>query len=252
MSRPNRKGWEGRVRPSRGWKVGEKNSIPAWSLLPRKVLVNVTLSSSSKNFPVTEDNISVVVRFAFWTETLTNGFYVLSTFLSFLVNVEIEWEEVFWKSFFIWQTLQQKHQLFLTQSLQPIRAKTPTLSTTVCEVKQKHKETKLIKSVEEHAKTSMFLLFIQSNWNVCWNIYYSHVTSLTLTSRLAFRTNVRGRGPPSSNKCKIWHGAGLSSTNTSEQNIQQSILQVTCMRSIAIGQKPNDCCYHPLKFVNQT
>lgn len=56
--------------------------------------------------------------------------------------------------------------------------------------------------------------------------FYSHVTSLTLTSRLAFRINVKGRGPPSSNKCKIWHGAGLSSTKTSEQNTQ-STMQVT-------------------------
>lgn len=58
--------------------------------------------------------------------------------------------------------------------------------------------------------------------------FYSHVTSLTLTSRLAFRINVKGRGPPSSNKCKIWHGAGLSSTKTSEQNTQ-STMQVTWM-----------------------
>lgn len=56
MSRPNRKGWEGRERPSRGWQVGEKKSIPAWSLLPRNVLVNVTLSNSSKNLPETREH----------------------------------------------------------------------------------------------------------------------------------------------------------------------------------------------------
>lgn len=54
MSRPNKNGGLGSVRPSSGWKVGERKSIPAWSLLPRKVLVNVTLSSSSKNLPGTE------------------------------------------------------------------------------------------------------------------------------------------------------------------------------------------------------
>lgn len=53
---------------------------------------------------------------------------------------------------------------------------------------------------------------------------YSHVTSLTLTSRLAFRTNVKGRGPPSSNKCRIWQGAGLSSTKTSGHNRQHQTL----------------------------
>lgn len=51
MRRPNRKDWGGSVRPSRDWQVGGKNSIPAWSLLPRKLFVNVTLSSSSTNFP---------------------------------------------------------------------------------------------------------------------------------------------------------------------------------------------------------
>lgn len=54
------------------------------------------------------------------------------TFLSFLVNVEIQREEVFGKHFLIWQTLQQKHQLFLTQSLQPGGAETPALSTGTC------------------------------------------------------------------------------------------------------------------------
>ena len=52
MSRPKRKGWGGRLRPSRGWQVGEENSIPPCSLLPRKLLVNVTLPRSSTNFPV--------------------------------------------------------------------------------------------------------------------------------------------------------------------------------------------------------
>lgn len=54
MSRPNKNGWLGSVRPSSGWNVGVMKSIPAWSLLPRKVLVKVTLSSSSKNLPGTE------------------------------------------------------------------------------------------------------------------------------------------------------------------------------------------------------
>lgn len=62
MSRPNKKGWLGRVRPSRGWNVGGRKSIPAWSLLPRKVLVNVTLSSSSKNLPETEYNCFPLIQ----------------------------------------------------------------------------------------------------------------------------------------------------------------------------------------------
>lgn len=105
MSRPNRKGWGGRVRPSRGWHVGEKKSIPAWSLLARNVLVNVTLSSSSKNFPVTQFKGSVVSSssLVYRLEKLeTNSRYVLPTFLGFLVNVEIEREEVFRKNFFFW------------------------------------------------------------------------------------------------------------------------------------------------------
>lgn len=47
-------------------------------------------------------------------------------------------------------------------------------------------------------------------------------------SRLAFRTKVRGRGPPSSNKCRIWHGAGLSSTKTSTKK-KKITFQITVM-----------------------
>lgn len=117
--------------------MGEKKSIPAWSLLPRKLLVNVTLSSSSKNFPETEQRDSEAVCFSCKQKLTQKVLDVLSTFLGFLVNVEIEREEVFWKSFFFWQTLQQKHQLSLTQSLQPVRAETPALPAAVW-TKQKH------------------------------------------------------------------------------------------------------------------
>lgn len=65
-----------------------------------------------------------------------------------------------------------------------------------------------------------------------WDIFDSHVTSLTLTSRLPLRTNVSGRGPPSSNKCRIWHGAGLSSTKTSER---KNTFKVTYMRPKTIA-----------------
>lgn len=136
MSRPNRKGWGGRVRPSRGWQVGEKKSIPAWSLLPRKLLVNVTLSSSSRNFPETEDQDSVA-HLGFFPSLTNVPDELLFTFLSFLVNVEIEREEVFRKSFFFWQTLQQKHQLSLPQSLKPVRAETPALPAAVWRSEQK-------------------------------------------------------------------------------------------------------------------
>lgn len=54
MSTPNRKGWGGRVSPSRGWQVGEKKRIPPWSLLPRKLLMKVTLPKSSTNFPAAQ------------------------------------------------------------------------------------------------------------------------------------------------------------------------------------------------------
>lgn len=174
MSRPNRKGWEGRVRPSRGWQVGEKKSIPAWSLLPRKVLVNVTLSSSSKNFPVTEYNDSVVKLFFLSQnkDTLINGSVDLHpTFLGFLVNIEIEWEDVFRKSFFFWQTFQQKHQLFLTQSLKPVRAKTPALSTAVWTTKQKHKEFRW--ESMQYFFVLFFYIFIQYKYCVCWDILHS-------------------------------------------------------------------------------
>ena len=152
---------------------------------------------------------------------------VPSTFLGFLVNVEIECEEVFWKSFFFWQTLQQKHQLSLTQSLQPVRAKTPALSAAVW-IKQRHRRltgSASNNNIYTHPLLSSYIILEDFNFN-------SHVTSLTLMSRFAFRTNVRGRGPPSSNRCRIWHGAGLSSTKTSKKKKKEKEItfQITVMR----------------------
>lgn len=84
----------------------EKNSIPAWSLLPRKLLVNVTLSSSSRNFPGTENIILEML-----SSWVVKGEHAAvqqapSTSLGVLVNGEIECEKVFRKTFFFWQTLQ--------------------------------------------------------------------------------------------------------------------------------------------------
>lgn len=68
------------------------------------------------------------------------GYTCCLTFLGILVNTKIECEEVFGNSFLLRQTLQQKYQLFLSQSLQPIRAKTPAFPARVWETKHTVRE----------------------------------------------------------------------------------------------------------------
>lgn len=53
------------------------------------------------------------------------------TFLGFLIDVEIEWEEVSREGFLIVETLQQEHQLLLTQGLQPVGAEAPAVSAAI-------------------------------------------------------------------------------------------------------------------------